>query len=110
MAQYAPKLTELHFPAPMEFWDLFRRTTITSRSRARAFLWLMWWYLESDCSTAAAMNNPFGVAGVLPGAENFLPRIPFCEHLTPQQADLENVDSPEERAYGVQKQEERRSR
>jgi hypothetical protein len=41
-------------------FDLVMRSTLSSRSRARAFLWLVWWYLESDFSQDAALHNPFG--------------------------------------------------
>ncbi|KAF3901453.1 hypothetical protein ABW21_db0205800 [Orbilia brochopaga] len=60
LAAYSQKITDLHFPQPMDFFDLVMRWTLSSRSRAQAFLWLMWWYLESDFSAKHALENPFG--------------------------------------------------
>src|ERR1700744_6235587 len=60
LAQNAPKISELHFDVPRDFFDLVMKENLSSRSRATAFLWLMWWYLESDFSTEAAQKNPYG--------------------------------------------------
>src|SRR4051794_36737214 len=48
ICQTASKIAELHFPPGREFHDLVMKTNLTSRSRAHAFLWIMWFYLESD--------------------------------------------------------------
>ena len=108
LSQYAPKLTEIHFSAQLDFFDLFTRTTLSSRSRAKAFLWLMWWYLESDFSSEAAKGNPFG-PGQAPEYEGVPQKLPPFEHLTQTQAAVENVDTEEEKEFGARKQEERKS-
>ncbi|KAI7413511.1 hypothetical protein KC336_g11364 [Hortaea werneckii] len=90
MSQYAPKISELHFSAPRDFFDLVMRSSLSSSSRARAFLWLIWWYLESDFS---------------PGA---LPvKVPPLESLTEEQAALENLDTEDEKTFGEVKRKER---
>src|ERR1700750_1505752 len=60
LAQFAPKISEIHFDVPRDFFDLVMKETLSSASRATAFLWLMWWYLESDFSLNDALNNPYG--------------------------------------------------
>ncbi|KAG9666960.1 hypothetical protein KCU95_g18047, partial [Aureobasidium melanogenum] len=106
LSQYAPKISELHFNHPRDFFDLVMRPSLSSRSRATAFLWLMWWYLESDFSNEAALNNPFG-AGCEPEGGGLPIKVPPLESLTEEQAALENVDSQEEKDYGEQKRKER---
>lgn len=99
LSQYAPKISELHFFPPRDFFDLVIRPTLSSKSRAKAFLWLVWWYLESDFSREAALNNPFGPGQ--PDEAGSMPiKVPHFEHLTEEQANLENVDTDEEKAYG----------
>ncbi len=107
LSQYAPKLTELHFNRHLDFFDLVTRTTLSSQSRARCFLWLMWWYLESDFSAEAALKNPFG-PGEPPEVDGVLQKVGPFDHLTEQQASAENVDTQEEIDYGLKKQEERK--
>ena len=110
MAQYAPRVSELHFTPPRDFFDLVVRSALSSKSRANAFLWLMWWYLESDYSHQAAQSNPFGPGEVVVGDEPIEPmsaKLPPFEYLTEEQAALENVDTEEERVFGEQKRKER---
>ncbi|KAF2221380.1 hypothetical protein BDZ85DRAFT_320573 [Elsinoe ampelina] len=107
LAQYAPKVTEMHFNPPRDFFDLVMRPTLSSKSRARAFLWLVWWYLESDYSAADALANPFGAGSPGDGAEGLPIKVPTLEVLTEEQAALENVDTEEEKAFGEQKRKER---
>lgn len=108
LAQYAPKISETHFFAPRDFFDLVMRSTLSSKSRARAFLWLMWWYLESDFTREAALNNPFG-AGLDGEGTGGLPiKVPAFESLTEDQANEENKDTPEEIKYGEEKRLERK--
>jgi len=114
LAQYAPKISELHFDVPRDFFDLVMKSGLSSRSRATAFLWLMWWYLESDFSAEAALINPYGPGRQgqkQPGKDdptNGMPlKCPQFEHLTEEQAALENVDTPEEIAFGEEKRQER---
>ena len=100
-SQNAPKISAEHFFTPRDLYDLVIRSTLSSKSRAKAFLWLIWWYLESDFSHEAALSNPFGPG--LPGendADSMPVHVPAFEHLTEEQANAENVDTPEEQAYG----------
>lgn len=107
LSQYAPKVTELHFPSPRDFYDLLMRQSLSSESRARAFLWLMWHYLESDFTEEGAEENPFG-----PGVDYNMnvanQGIPRFTHLSDEQIALENVDTPEEIEFGESKMRERK--
>ncbi|XHG00717.1 hypothetical protein AWENTII_004139 [Aspergillus wentii] len=108
LAQYAPKVSELHFFPPRDFFDLVMRATLSSKSRAKAFLWLMWWYLESDHSQEAALNNPFGPGLEGEGTEGLPIKVPNFESLTEEQANEENVDTQSEIEYGETKRLERK--
>ncbi|KAI0157475.1 hypothetical protein GGR57DRAFT_462021 [Xylariaceae sp. FL1272] len=102
----ASNIAELHFPSGHEFHDLIMKTNYTSKSRAQAFLWLMWQYLESDFTEEGCEENPFG-AGVdyeLGLANQGIPRM---VEMTPEQEALENIDTPEEIEFGHQRQEHR---
>jgi len=106
MSNYAPKISELHFQSPRDFFDLVMRSTLSSQSRARAFLWLLWWYLESDFSHEDSQRNPFGPGLYMDGetAKDALPlKVPQLESLTEEQAAAENVDTEKEQTYGEQK-------
>ncbi|KAI9742669.1 MAG: hypothetical protein M1818_003810 [Claussenomyces sp. TS43310] len=107
LAQFAPKVTELHFPTPRDFYDLIMRTSLSSKSRATAFLWLMWHYLESDFTEEGAAENPFG-AGVDYGQDVSNQGVPRFEYLSEEQVENENVDTPEETEYGQAKMKERK--
>lgn len=108
LSQYAPKISELHFFPPRDFFDLVMRGTLSSKSRAKAFLWLIWFYLESDFSGEAAKDNPFG-PGQVGEATGGLPlKVPAFEHLNETQAEAENEDTEAEMAYGERKRLERR--
>ena len=108
LSQYAPKISEIHFHPPRDFFDLVMRATLSSKSRARAFLWLVWWYLESDFSENNALNNPFGPGQHGDGTEGMPIKAPAFEHLTEEQADAENLDTDAEIAWGEMKKDERR--
>ena len=108
LAQYAPKVSETHFFPPRDFFDLVMRSTLSSKSRAKAFLWLMWWYLESDFSHEAALKNPFGPGLEGDGAEGLPLKVPAFESLTEEQAREENIDTPDELEYGESKRLERK--
>ncbi|KAI0201323.1 hypothetical protein F4808DRAFT_134476 [Astrocystis sublimbata] len=102
----ASQIAELHFPAGGEFHDLIMKTNYTSKSRANAFLWLMWQYLESDFTEEGCEENPFG-AGVdyeLGLANQGVPRM---EEMTADEEARENIDSPEEVEFGREKQSHR---
>lgn len=108
LSQFAPKISEAHFQPPRDFFDLVMRGTLSSSSRARAFLWLAWWYLESDFTAEAALRNPFGQGQPGDNTEGLPIKVPQFEHLTETQADAENVDTEEEIQYGELKRAERR--
>ncbi|KAL4927126.1 putative INO80 chromatin remodeling complex (Ies1) [Aspergillus undulatus] len=108
LAQYAPKVSEMHFFPPRDFFDLVMRSTLSSESRAKAFLWLMWWYLESDFSQEAALNNPFGPGQEGEGTGGLPIKVPAFDILTEEQANEENVDTPSEIEYGEEKRLERK--
>ena len=106
LSQYAPKVSEVHFNPPRDFFDLVMRSTLSSKSRARAFLWLVWYYLESDFSPEMALKSPFGPGRVGTDGGDSL-KVPAFDHLTEAQADAENIDTEEEQAYGEMKRQER---
>ncbi|KAI9693712.1 MAG: hypothetical protein M1822_002983 [Bathelium mastoideum] len=107
LSQYAPKISELHFHPPRDFYDLVMRSALSSKSRANAFLWLMWWYLESDFSKEDALNNPFGPGQDSEGPDGIPLKVPQFEYLTEEQANLENVDTQSEIDFGEHKKQER---
>lgn len=80
----------MHFDPPFDFLDLFLPISASSSSRARAFLWLIFHYLESP-----SMHNPFSdnYANQHPG------KVPKLFILTPRQRALENIDTEEELEY-----------
>lgn len=99
----AQKIAELHFPHGQEFHDLVMKTNFTSRSRASAFLWLMWFYLESDFTEEGCEENPFG-PGVDYGLHVANQGVPRLEAMTTEEEEQENVDTVEEREFGKEKQ------
>jgi Ino eighty subunit 1 len=107
LSQFAPKVTELHFPEDRDFYDLIMRTSLTSKSRATAFLWLMWFYLESDFTEEGADENPFG-PGVVYVRALRNQGVPLLVEMTPADEPLENVDTKEELDYGHSKMKERK--
>lgn len=108
LAQHAPQISRLHFQPPGDFFDLIMRPTLSSRSRAKSFLWLMWFYLESDFSEKAALENPFGPGVVVRRGDEVLLQVPAMEELTEEEAEAENVDPADEVQYGEDKQRERK--
>ncbi|KAH6845547.1 INO80 chromatin remodeling complex Ies1-like protein [Chaetomium sp. MPI-CAGE-AT-0009] len=103
ICQAATKIAELHFPPGQEFHDLIMKTNYSSESRARAFLWLMWFYLESDFTEEGCEENPFG-AGVDYNVDVANQGVPRMEPLTEDEIALENVDTQEEIEFGYTKQ------
>ncbi|KAJ0114909.1 ino80 chromatin remodeling complex ies1-like protein [Diaporthe amygdali] len=99
----AAKIAELHFPPGGEFHDLIMKTDTSSTSRARAFLWIMWFYLESDFTEEGCMENPFG-EGVDYGVDVANQGVPRLEQLSRTEQEYENVDTQEELDFGLQKQ------
>lgn len=107
LALHSMKVTELHFPPGRDFYDLIMGEDLSSASRARAFLWLMWFYLESDFTEEGADENPFG-PGVDYDTDVRNQGVPRFEVLDGGQLLLENVDTEEEREYGITKMRERK--
>ncbi|KAF7938725.1 uncharacterized protein EAE98_001063 [Botrytis deweyae] len=107
LTNHATKVTELHFPTTREFYDLIMNTQITSKSRAKAFLWLMWFYLESDFTEEGADENPFG-SGVDYDTDVRNQGVPRLQDMTEEEELLENVDTEEELEYGHTKMRERK--
>jgi Ino eighty subunit 1 len=111
LSQYAPKVSETHFTSSIDFFDLVIRPTLSSASRARAFLWLMWWYLESDFTAESAKANPFGPGEFEEGNpfnEEIAKKVPALEVITEEQGNLENSDPEEERLFADKMQKERK--
>ena len=81
----------------LEWADLFTPVPYSSASRAQAFLWLCYNYLESNT------GNPYAdeFASANPGL------APQLVPLTPEAMAAENIDSSEELAWGVQMAEKR---
>ncbi|KAI1319869.1 hypothetical protein F5Y16DRAFT_390470 [Xylariaceae sp. FL0255] len=102
----AVAVAELHFPSGGEFHDLIMKTNYTSQSRAKAFLWLMWQYLESDFTEEGCDENPFG-AGVDYGLGLANQGIPRMVEMTDEEEKRENIDTPEEIEFGRQQQSHR---
>ena len=107
LSQYAPKISELHFFPPRDFFDLVMKPTISSKSRAEAFLWLMWWYLQSNFSEEASLNNPFG-PGCRGPKDTMSIKTPTLVDLTEEEGAAENIDPPDEIAFGEERQLERK--
>ncbi|KAJ9606483.1 hypothetical protein H2200_009444 [Cladophialophora chaetospira] len=104
LSQVAPKISETHFTDKVDFFDLAMRPTISSASRARAFLWLMWWYLESSFTKEDALHNPYGPGEFKededPNDPDTVPQlVPRLATITDEEGDAENVDPPEEIAF-----------
>ena len=113
LSHFMPKISETHLPHPIDFFDLFVRSSVSSESRARAFLWLMWWYLESSFTKEDALNNPFGPGtypdGVSEQDADALPtKVPELTFLSDEDGDAENVDTEFEYDFADKMREERR--
>lgn len=107
LALHSMKVTELHFPPGRDFYDLIMGEDLSSASRARAFLWLMWFYLESDFTEEGAEENPFG-PGVDYDTDVRNQGVPRFDLLDEKMQLFENVDTEEEREYGITKMRERK--
>lgn len=97
------RISSLHFNSSFEFIDLFTKESFSSQSRARAFLWLCWHYLETDGSAEIAMKNPFNSEHV----DNPL-SAPALDSITEEEAAQENIDTPTELEYAIKMAEERK--
>jgi Ino eighty subunit 1 len=84
-------LANVHFDSPLNFLDLFLPVNIASADRARAFLWLLYHYLEKQ-NTLNPFNDDYSRQH--PG------KVPWLRRLTEQEQQLENVDTNEEIEWG----------
>lgn len=85
------QLATSHFDAPLEFLDLFLPVNLSSQSRARAFLWIMFHYLQGPDKP-----NPFDddYARANPC------KVPRMRNLSRDEMQQENVDPPDEVEWG----------
>jgi hypothetical protein len=84
----------MHFDNTLDFLDLFLPINMSSASRARAFLWLCYHYLESS-SDHVGLKNPFADPHTAHPK-----KIPPLIKLTQEEMAQENVDSEDEVAWG----------
>ncbi|KAK8036816.1 Ino eighty subunit 1 [Apiospora phragmitis] len=101
--QHASHIAELHFPNDDEFQGLVMKTNLTSSSRANAFLWLMWLYLESDFTEEGCDENPFGV-GIVYDQDLSNQGVPKLIPMLIEEEGKENVDPQTEIDFGREKQ------
>ncbi|EJC98709.1 uncharacterized protein FOMMEDRAFT_161538 [Fomitiporia mediterranea MF3/22] len=99
MANQTTLLARTHFDPPLDFLDLFMPgNNIPSSSRARAFLWLVYHYLEDPTSSPSGgpSTNPFAdeYSEKNPG------KVPLLPRLSPEEMRGENIDPPEEIEWG----------
>ena len=97
LARQAIARTHFGPNANLDFLDFFTPVPVSSASRARAFLWLCFHYHEH------ALPNPFANDN-----DSNPDQIPPLVMLSEQQAFQENVDPPDERAWGESMTEQRR--
>lgn len=112
LSQAANEISQLHFLDKIDFFDLAIRPTVSSHSRAVAFLWLMWWYLESDFTKDAALKNPFGPGEYKEDQDPDDPKevpmlVPKLVHITEEEGDMENIDTEIEKEFGEKMTKER---
>ncbi|OCH96564.1 hypothetical protein OBBRIDRAFT_765432 [Obba rivulosa] len=90
-ASHATTIARTHFEphTQYDFLDFFTPIPVSSGTRARAFLWLVFHYHE------APTHNPFSDEH----AEQNPEKIPALTVLTPEEATAENVDPPDEKEW-----------
>ncbi|KAH9857930.1 hypothetical protein C2E23DRAFT_919441 [Lenzites betulinus] len=90
-SNHAMTVAHKHFDPPVEFLDLFLPINLSSASRARAFLWIMFHYLCGEEEL-----NPFDdeYSRLNPG------RTPRMRPLSREELANENVDPPDEVEWG----------
>ncbi|KAF8140074.1 hypothetical protein EV363DRAFT_1153182 [Boletus edulis] len=91
LANHAAPLAATHFDPPSNFLDLFLPVNIASADRARAFLWLVYHYLEGP-----DQPNPYDDDY---SREN-TGKVPWLRRLTDAEIAEENVDTAEEIEWG----------
>ncbi|KAG9314535.1 hypothetical protein JVU11DRAFT_5333 [Chiua virens] len=91
LANHAAPLAATHFDPPLNFLDLFLPINIASADRARAFLWLVFHYLEGP-----DQPNPYDDDYSRQNPS----KVPWLRRLTDAELAEENVDTPEEIEWG----------
>ncbi|PPR01610.1 hypothetical protein CVT24_005761 [Panaeolus cyanescens] len=92
LANHAAPLASVHFDGSLNFLDLFLpNKKLASADRGRAFLWLLYHYLE-DHTGPNPFDDAFSVQN--PG------KIPTLHRLSSAEYARENVDTPEEIEWG----------
>ncbi|RDB29114.1 Ino eighty subunit 1 [Hypsizygus marmoreus] len=92
LANHAAPLASVHFDGVLNFLDLFLpNRELSSADRSRAFLWLAFHYLENPDG-----NNPFDDDH----SRKLRGKAPFLHRMTETDIKSENVDTPEEIAWG----------
>ncbi|KAI0824182.1 hypothetical protein BC628DRAFT_1323409 [Trametes gibbosa] len=91
-SNHAMAVAHKHFDPPVEFLDLFLPINLSSATRARAFLWIMFHYLSGPDHM-----NPFDdeYSRMNPG------RTPRMRPLSREEQANENVDPPDEVEWGT---------
>ena len=93
-------LAGVHFEPPLTFYDLFLPKRLSSVDRARAFLWLIYHYLEGP-----DRENPFH-----DDYSRKNPRkIPLIRRVAETEIAHHNVDTPEEIEWGRKMSNQRHS-
>jgi Ino eighty subunit 1 len=85
-------LAAVHFDAPLNFLDLFLPINISSASRARAFLWLMFHYLEGP-----DLPNPYDDEY----SHQHHGKVPWLHRINDAEMQRENVDTEDEIQWGI---------
>ncbi|KAG6900160.1 hypothetical protein C0993_002089 [Termitomyces sp. T159_Od127] len=94
-ANHSTPIGRIHFSEKLDFTDLFLCETLSSLSRARAFLWLCYHYLESSVEDN---DDDYDNDGPInPFADSRRGNIPAFVHLSDTEIAKENVDSDEEK-------------
>ena len=97
----ATNLDVKHFETPNFMpHEVLSDTRYTSDSRAKVWLWLMYFYIETNGTPEAQENNPFG-----PGLGGVL--APALEPSTDEASRAENAETPFEHEYSLRMWEER---
>ncbi|KAN0100788.1 hypothetical protein V8E55_000772 [Tylopilus felleus] len=91
LANHAAPLAATHFDPPLNFLDIFLPINISSADRARAFLWLVYHYLEGP-----DRPNPFDDDY----SRQNPAKVPWLRRLTDAELAKENVDTPDEIEWG----------
>ena len=94
----AQLLGPMHFEPPLDFMDLFLPHPLSSASRARAFLWLIFNYYQGPQAP-----NPFADEY----AQKNQGKMPRIQRLTEEEMSMENIDMPEEIEWAKRKSNQR---